>query len=36
MFGCLFALWHNVICQVAFGGELPEWLLKLHQLLGLA
>lgn len=31
----MFLLWlHNFLCQCVFNGNLPNWLLKLHELLG--
>ncbi len=26
---------HNLLCQLLFSGNAPEWLLKLHELLGI-
>lgn len=32
----MFFLWlHNLICALAFGGNAPDWLIKLHRILGL-
>ncbi len=31
----VFTTVHDLICQVLFGGQSPEWLTQLHQLLGL-
>jgi hypothetical protein len=30
-----FACFHAWLCQFFFNGELPDWLLRLHELLGL-
>jgi len=27
---------HDLLCQLLFGGELPTWLLQLHELFGWA
>jgi hypothetical protein len=26
---------HNLVCQLIWGGDAPEWLIRLHQLLGI-
>jgi len=31
-----FLMVHDWLCEVVFGGDLPIWLLWLHELLGLA
>lgn len=25
---------HNFLCMLLFGGDIPDWLLRLHQLFG--
>jgi hypothetical protein len=30
-----FILWlHNVLCQLIWGGDIPGWLLRLHERFG--
>ncbi len=29
-----FLFLHNLLCQLLFGGDAPEWLLRLHGLFG--
>jgi hypothetical protein len=42
MWGCFcswfiewFMMFHAWLCEVVFGGVLPDWLIWLHELLGL-
>lgn len=35
MFWYWFMMIHEWLCEFVFGGQLPDWLLWLHELLGI-